>query len=356
MGRLDNMKLVAVDMLKGKEVLGRAVMTKNYNELLAAGTVLKPDYIEKLKELDIREVYIKCDDSYYEKVDILKKDVEETVKLQVKNIIEKHTYAHNEKLMQLNQAAESIISNILSEKEVVERIYDIKERSADIYEHSISTTSLAILTALKMSLSHEVIHDIGVACLLHDIGLRYLTVEYQDKEIEEMTEAEKSEYKKHSIYGYSTLKNEWWISSTSKEIVLSHHEILDGCGFPLHLTDISIPCRIVSICDTFDEMICGIGRRRHKVWEAVEYLKNNKGIKYDGTIVDIFLEFTAVYPAGTTIITSKNEEAVVVSQNKEFPDKPIIKLVKDSHGNKVLNKVIIDLSKVNDVSIKKVID
>ena len=48
------MKLMAVDMLKGNEKLGRAVMTKNYRELLAAGTVLKPEYIEKLKELDIK--------------------------------------------------------------------------------------------------------------------------------------------------------------------------------------------------------------------------------------------------------------------------------------------------------------
>ena len=350
------MKLMAVDMLKGNEKLGRAVMTKNYRELLAAGTVLKPEYIEKLKELDIKEVYIKCDEKYYKKVDILKKEVEDTVKLQVKNIIEKHTYAHNEKLMQLNQAAESIISNILSEKEVIERVYDIKERSADIYEHSISTTSLAILIALKMSLSHEDIHDIGVACLLHDIGLRYLTIDYFNKEIEDMNEAEKAEYKKHSIYGYSTLKNEWWISGGSKEIILSHHETLDGCGFPLHLTDISIPCRIVSVCDTFDEMICGIGRKRKKVWEAVEYLKTYKGIKYDTGIVEHLLEFTAVYPAGTTIITGKNEEAIVISQNKDFQDRPVIRILKDKEGNDIKGEIIMDLLKVHSVFIEKELD
>lgn len=350
------MKLTSVDRLKGDEILARPVMTKNYSELLAAGTKLKPEYINKLIELDIKEVYIKYNNDDYKKVDILKKDVEENVVRQVKNIIEKHTYSNNEKLMQLNQAAESIISNILSQKEVIEKIYDIKERSADIYEHSISITSLAILISLKLSLSHEDIHDIGVACLLHDIGLRYLTIDYLNKEIEDMTEPEKNEYKKHSIYGYSALKNEWWISVPSKEIILSHHETIDGCGFPLHLTEISLPCKIVAVCDTFDEMICGIGRRRHKVWEAVKYIKENRGIKYDEQVVDAFLEFTAVYPSGTTVVTNKNEEAVVVSQNKKYPDKPVIKLVKDSHGNKVLNKVLIDLSKVDNVSIKDVID
>ena len=42
------MKLISVDRLKGDEVLARAVMTKNYSELLAAGTKLKPEYINKL--------------------------------------------------------------------------------------------------------------------------------------------------------------------------------------------------------------------------------------------------------------------------------------------------------------------
>ena len=149
------MKLIPVSKLRGDEVLARAVMTKSYSELLAAGTKLKPEYINKLIELDIEEVYITYDEAQYQKVDILKKDVEENVKRQVKSIIENHTYTNNEKLMQLNHAAESIISNILSEKEVVEKIYDIKERSADIYEHSINITSLAILIALKLSLSPE---------------------------------------------------------------------------------------------------------------------------------------------------------------------------------------------------------
>ena len=49
------MKLISVDRLKGDEVLARAVMTKNYSELLAAGTKLKPEYINKLIELRARK-------------------------------------------------------------------------------------------------------------------------------------------------------------------------------------------------------------------------------------------------------------------------------------------------------------
>ena len=37
-----------------------------------------------------------------------------------------------------------------------------------------------------------------------------------------------------------------------------------------------LKCRIVNVCDAFDEMICGIGCKRVKVYEAIEYLKNYK--------------------------------------------------------------------------------
>mgnify|MGYP006992122057 CR=1 FL=1 len=74
------MKLVSVDRLKGDEVLARPIMTKNYSELLAAGTVLKPEYIEKLKELDIKEVYIKYSEHHYKKVEILKPETQQDIK------------------------------------------------------------------------------------------------------------------------------------------------------------------------------------------------------------------------------------------------------------------------------------
>ena len=76
-------------------------------------------------------------------------------------------------------------------------IYDIKERSSDIYEHSISLCSLATLTALKLNLSKERVHDIAVGSLLHDLGLRYMTISYQNQNIDSLSQVEQSEYMKH---------------------------------------------------------------------------------------------------------------------------------------------------------------
>lgn len=348
------MRLCKVDDLTGHEILAKDVLTLEYKVLLSEGTVLKQEYIRKLQELCILQVYIKEEEPDTKTVMILKEEVEETFKSKVKSILEKHTYSHSNGLVELCQTADFIITNILEEDEVVEKIYDIKERSSDIYEHSISICTLATVVALKMNLPQETVHDIGVSCLLHDLGLRYLEIDYDDQDLSELSDLELAEYKKHPVYGYTALREEKWISDTSKNMILYHHEHLDGSGYPLKAIDISKECRIIQVCEAFDEMICGIGCKRVKVYEALKYLKDNRDTKFDGRIVDILLEFTAVYPAGTIVRTSEGETGVVLYQNKQFPDRPMVRITKDRNGTAV-DKVK-DLAEINDLYIEEVIE
>ena len=348
------MRRCKVDQLTGTEILAKDVFTPEYQILLSAGMPLKPEYIEKLRELDIKEVYIEEDDPYTKTVVILKEEVEASFKSKVKSILEKHTYSHNEKLAELSATADNIITQILEEDKVVEQIYDIKGRSADIYEHSISICSLAAVVALKMELSHEKVHDICVSCLLHDLGLRYTTIDYTDRNIDELTEMEYAEFRKHPIYGYTALRGENWISNESKNMILYHHERMDGSGYPLKATDIPVECRIIQVCDVFDEMICGIGYKHVKVYEAIAYLRKYKDIKFDGRIVDTLLEFTAVYPAGTTVRTNERETGIVLYQNKDFPDRPVLRIIKDKDGRNV--DLLKDLGEIDNVYIEDVID
>ena len=349
------MILKKLEDLTGDEILGRDLLTWDYQIILPEGARLRKEYIDKLCAMGIKEVYIREGIESNEIV-ILRSEIEESVKSTVKEILERHTYQNNNDLVHLCNAADNIISFILEEDKIIEKVFDIKERHADIYEHSISICSLAIVTALKLGLEISKIHDIGVGCLLHDIGLRYTTVRYSNQDMAKMKKQELVEYKKHPVYGFSSLKNETWLSELSKSIILYHHEKLDGSGFPLKTRDIPYECRIVNICDAFDEMICGIGCKRMKVYEAVEYLKSFRNISYDGVILDVFLGFTAVYPAGSHVLTNEGELGVVLYQNKDFCDRPVIRIIKDRQGNDVKEEVIKDLLKVQNVFIEKAVD
>lgn len=342
--------------LRGGEILETPIISSDYQVILSAGTVLKKEYIDKLKSLGVVYVQVKDKKPMTQEIAILKEDIEKKAKEKVKEVLEHHTYRHNAELMKLIQEADSIITNIVNEEEVMEQVYDIKERSADVYEHSLSICTLAVVTAYKLKIPKGVIHDIGVGCLLHDLGLRYLTIPYENQDLETLSPADQVEFKKHPVYGYSALKEENWISEVSKNVILYHHERMDGSGYPLKATMIPTEVRIVNVCDAFDEMICGIGCKKAKVNEAVEYLKTFRGVKFDSKVVDEFLKFTAVYPAGTTVVTNEGETAIVIKQNKEFPDRPILRILKDKSGNNVTTEVIKDLLKVKNIFIEKVLD
>ena len=348
------MKLCYIENLVENDVIARPVMTEDYQVLLSEGTILKQEYIDKMRDFNIVSVYIE-DKVDTEEVAILKDDTEEMFKNKVKDILGRHTYHNNEELVRLSQTADSIISDILEEEEVLEKVYDIKQRNADIYEHSVNICSLAILVAAKMKLEREKIHDIGVGCLLHDLGVRYLTIKYENINIDKLNEVERTEYKKHPVYGYSAIKDEKWLSDTSKNIILYHHEKKDGSGYPLHATVIPFECEIVSVCDVFDELICGIGYERLKVYEAVEYMKTYATF-FDPKIVSVFLEFTAVYPIGSQVLTNEGELAVVVRQNSGFVDRPILKVVKDKNGNMIKEDKILNLIEEHHIFIDKVLN
>ncbi|MCH5270639.1 MAG: HD domain-containing protein [Lachnospiraceae bacterium] len=349
------MRSKTLDELEGYEILAKPIMAEDFCIVLPEGAVLKPGYIKKLRELEIQKVYIK-EDTEEESVLILKTEMENAVKEKIKEILGHHTYQHNAELMELCETADNIIVSIVQEDEVAEQVFDVKERSADIYEHSLSICTLAVLTALKMNMPQNIVHDIGVGCLLHDIGLRYLAMEYTDENLSTLSEEDMGEYKKHPVYGYSALKDETWISDVSKSIILYHHERLDGSGYPLRASSLTEAIQIVAVCDTFDEMICGIGCDRVKVHEAVEYLKTFKNLKFGATIVDTFLKFIAVYPTGSRVLTNEGEEGIVIRQNKEFPDRPVIRIITDKNGRKIAQDLLKDLIKIHHVFIEKTLD
>ena len=69
------MKLIDLDEIRGEEILARAIVNEEYQELLSEGVVLKKEHVAKLKEMGIREVFIKDDGVNAEDTTILKVDI-----------------------------------------------------------------------------------------------------------------------------------------------------------------------------------------------------------------------------------------------------------------------------------------
>ena len=89
----------------------------------------------------------------------------------------------------------------------------------------------------------------------------------------------------------------------------------------------------------------GVWQVRSRMDKAVEYLKCFQNIKFNDKIVNEFLGIVAVYTTGSKVRMINGEEAVVVRQNREFPDRPVVRITKSKRGEYLSNGKEIDLLK-----------
>ena len=346
------MRIRQVNAITTGDVLTEAITNDQRNVIIPAGTVLKEDYIPLISSLGVETLMI--DDPYenYEKTHtVIPEESFRSYVERVQELMERHIYNNGSTaFFEFEVIANELVKEVGSVKTTT--LIEVKERPANLYEHTVMVTILALLVAKKMQLDKTKRYNIAVGCLLHDIGLRYVTIPYTNRNMEEGDPAAVFEYKKHTILGYSAMEDEAWIPAISRKMILCHHENGEGTGFPMRQKCKEIECKIIQVCDKFDSMICGIEEKRTSVREAIDYLSENIGMEYEQKIVDLLMNVIAKYPTGTTVMTTE-EKAGVVIQQTQIAEKPVI-MVLDIE-NPSLHLQTMDLSESIDISILQVV-
>lgn len=158
--------------------------------------------------------------------------------------------------------------------------------------HSIRVMEYAVKFSRYLNLTEDKISIIRNAAILHDIGKLFIPKNILFKQ-DKLTTNEFNLIKHHSLIGYTLLKD---INSLSLEanIILHHHEKVDGSGYPLGLKDneLTNSCKIISICDSFDAMTSNrIYKKSLNMKEAISELEKNAGSQFDKTLTCKFIQF-----------------------------------------------------------------
>lgn len=320
------MRIRAVSKLIGGEILAEAILTREKEILIPKGTELKSEYIPLIQSLEIESLMLEDPYEDYEKPHfIIQEDSIKKYTESVRKLMEGHIYHENDKSLKIFEViANDIVKEINSS--TAEAILDMKERNSNLYEHTVMVTLLSVLVGKKLKLDEQRLYNLALGCLLHDIGLRYVTIPYEGRDLTAVEPAEMFEYKKHTILGYSALQDETWIPQISRKMILSHHENMEGTGFPMKQKYKETECRIIQACDAFDCYISGMECKRMSVQEALNIMIGNAGKKYDKAVVDNLVSTVAKYPVGTTVKTNVEERGVVISQTVD-PENPIIMIL-----------------------------
>lgn len=341
------MRIISLDSVKGNEILVKDIVNSNDSVLMTAGTVVKKEYVKRLKELNIEYIYV--EDEIGQGINLensLEIQIKEQCQEAVRVILLKYTYQNNQ-LEEIKVVADEIINDVLKEPEVMYNLVSIRDKSNSTFSHSLNVCALSVILAVKLKLTRKKIKDIAIGCLLHDIGFTYYTIDYHNINFDTCSEAERKEIKKHIIYGYSAVEKMDWLSATAKDIIIGHHERLDGSGYPFHLKDekIKIGCRIAAVSDEFDSRAYGNLVTKMKVHDAIDYIVSHAEVLFDFHVVKAFVDSVAAYPTGSLVITNQGETGIVLRQNAQCPTRPVIRIIQDAHGNMLTDWVEKDLTK-----------
>lgn len=283
------MLLRSVDVLKGGEILAMPVLSNKSDILIPKGVAIKTEYIPLIASLGIQDVMIEdTDDDHETSYTIIEKSHYDDYVKRIKRIMESHIYQSNGSLREFEMIADQIVKEIqLVEDEMT---FILKERQTNLYEHTIMVTLLCVLIGKRLHLDKDRLYSIAVGALMHDIGIRYITVSYENIDIDSLEPAAIFELKKHTILGYSALEGESWIPAISRKMILCHHERKDGTGYPMRQKNKEIECGIIQVCDAFDGYISGMECRRKSVQDTLALFRECAGITYQKKVVDKLLK------------------------------------------------------------------
>lgn len=162
----------------------------------------------------------------------------------------------------------------------------VEKRDPYTSGHQMRVAALTRAIAATIGLAEDKVEGAYIAASLHDIGKIALPAEILSKPIQ-LTEIEISLIQAHAQAGYDILKGiefPWPIA----DIIIQHHERLDGSGYPQGLAgdSISIEARIIGVCDVVETMSSHRPYRPSMgIEKALEEISRNSGTLYDADVV-----------------------------------------------------------------------
>ena len=162
--------------------------------------------------------------------------------------------------------------------------------------HQRRVSKLAVLIGKQLALSDHDLEGLQIASAVHDVGKIRIPAEILTKP-GRLDEVEFNFIKTHAQTGYDILKNirfPWPIA----DIVLQHHERLDGSGYPRGLTgdQILLDAKILAVADVVESMSTSRPYRNSLgIDAAIAEIQTGRGTRFEPVVVDAFM---AVHDAG----------------------------------------------------------
>lgn len=380
-------KLIPVEALKlGMFIHDLNLNWMDHNFLRSSFPVKDGEILQKVRDTGVHELYIDTDKGL-DVADLAAPTEEETSKAMEQQLEE---IAHNDqkpvlaaplaeestRAKKLHGEANRIVKDIMGDirlgqqiqmekvEPLVEKMVDsifrhqdaliplarLKTHDEYTFQHSVSVCALMVAFARGLKLSREVIKEIAIGALLHDVGKAKVPDDILNKP-GKLTDAEFDKMKSHVVQSKIILHNTPGISEIALDVAAQHHERFDGTGYPNKLKgqDISFYGQMGAIVDVYDAITSN--RVYHKGMPPTDALKKLlewSKFHFNPELVQAFIRTIGIYPSGSLVRLESGRMGVVLEQHADKLLQPRVKLFYHATHQHYVTPEEVDLSKSQD--------
>lgn len=195
-------------------------------------------------------------------------------------------------MSELEDMIARFIATIGREISILKLLSPVKSYSNYTYVHSINVSILSLFQAEALGITGKLLHDIGLAALLHDVGKLFIPQDILEKK-GALDENEFAAMSRHPALGTAYLARISGIARIVPIVAFEHHRKYDGTGYPklkMGEKEQHPGSQLVAIADVFDALRSWRPYRKSLEMDAVlAIMKKGAGTDFNPFLVDNFI-------------------------------------------------------------------
>lgn len=246
------------------------------------------------------------------------------------------------------KAVAECVESIINAPDALMWMTQLKKRDEYTAQHSMNVCIYSIALGRHINLPINELHHVGLCGMMHDMGKMRVPLEILNKP-GKFTAEELEIMQSHTTLGWKLLMSSHGMYGGAIDTAYTHHEKLDGTGYPRRLKaeQISPFTRIIAIADMYDAITSDrVYQNGRSHLDAINILTKNSGTHLDSALTIKFIECLGIYPPGSIVEMNSGEVGIVIEVNPKAKIRPKIILLLNENKRPRPERLI-DLSKLD---------
>ena len=241
-----------------------------------------------------------------------------------------------------------VVTSVIRHPDAMLWLSKMREESSYTSDHCLNVCVLAVAFGRHLGMDQAELEQLGLCGLLHDVGKMRVPEEIVNKP-GRLTDKEFKLMKAHTVHGRNLLLSSKNIYSGTIDVAYSHHERIDGQGYPRKLpaAGISRFTRIISLVDVYDAITADRCYSQARTsTEALKIIYAERGKQFDEKLTLEFIQTIGLYPPGSLVELHSGEVGFVLESNPQRRHLPRVLLILGPDKTELEKQKVIDLSRI----------